>query len=152
MFATGTKERRAETARLRRKANPERARAAERRWRETHTEAVRAKSLRRKAEHPGESTASWARWQRSHPEAVRTVHGRRPNGPSLRWLLYKRPDLLPICAIGGGEATQADHLWPVSLGGPNKDLKNLRPICTRHNLMRGPARKTDRQLQEVPCS
>jgi 5-methylcytosine-specific restriction endonuclease McrA len=66
---------------------------------------------------------------RSHPD---TARWRR-----IRKIVLER-DHRECCYYGcGREATQVDHIHPVSLGGDYYALDNLRAICAHHNASRG---------------
>ncbi len=143
-------------------------------WRKTHQERVRELSARWQREHPERSrelarlrgrryirahpelrsirVEKHRQWLAAHPEKSTEYRLRYPWVPGLKWLLKQRPELKPICTIGGGLATHADHIRPVSRGGSIRDPMNLRPLCARHNIMRGPARMTDRELRAFPCA
>lgn len=41
-----------------------------------------------------------------------------------------------ICALCGGEADEADHIWPRNLGGTD-DLSNLQAVCRTCNARKG---------------
>lgn len=45
----------------------------------------------------------------------------------------------PVCVVCGGEATEVDHIIPLSAGGDD-DWRNLQPLCKRCH-----SRKTRRQ-------
>jgi 5-methylcytosine-specific restriction endonuclease McrA len=63
----------------------------------------------------------------------------------LRQIVLER-DHRECCYIGcGREATQVDHIHPVSLGGDYYALDNLRAICAHHNASRGNGTRTKAQ-------
>ena len=66
--------------------------------------------------------------------------GTHPNNARwkrLRQLVLER-DHRECCFVGcGQEATQVDHIHPVSLGGEYYAMDNLRAICAYHNASRG---------------
>jgi len=145
-----------ESMRLWRVRHQVESRAKARRWRIAHPQLTRVIARRtylRNKERVAEQTRRWrvanrTKWlEQKHLRYMKVGHA-----SSVRWLRRMRPDLPFICAIGGGPADHADHLWPVSLGGPADDPMNLRYLCARHNTMRGAARRTDRELREIPCS
>lgn len=137
------------------KANPEKVREISTRWARANPEKIRNARLRRYKAHPEKHREAVHRWVHAHHEWKLARDRRRGKQHSLRWLLRKVPGLEPICAIGGGLATQADHIIPRSSGGTNKAV-NLRPICRFHNRMRGPTwwhpiPLTDEELRAFPC-
>ncbi|MGI0067911.1 MAG: HNH endonuclease [Thermoplasmata archaeon] len=148
-------------ARRWRRENRERTRAYNRRYRQTHPGWNAAIMRRHYRDNPAASVENAVAWARAHPERKRETRKRwrqahpewvasRTRRLTLPWLLRKCPDLQPICAIGGGVAHHADHIIPKSRGGSDSP-SNLRPLCRRHNLMRGPGRLSDLQLQHTPC-
>jgi len=63
----------------------------------------------------------------------------------IRQIVLER-DHRECCYIGcGREATQVDHIQPVSLGGDYYALDNLRAICAHHNASRGNGTRRSRQ-------
>ena len=63
----------------------------------------------------------------------------------VRKIVMER-DHRECCYIGcGEEATQVDHIVPVSLGGDYYALDNLRAICAHHNASRGNGTRRRRQ-------
>ena len=124
--------------------------AGARRWRLSHPEASREHSRRWRFAHPRAESERHRRWAHLNPGKVRERNRKRGTRPTLRWLLRKVPGLRAVCMIGGGTAEHADHIVPVAKGGSD-DPSNPRPLCARHNTMRGPARLTDDELRRTPC-
>jgi hypothetical protein len=132
--------------------HPEVIRAASRKWHAANPEKARAARHAWYNANKARVQATNREWRKKHPDAYRAKRKRRGRPMKLKWLLRKRPELKAICVIGGGIAKHADHIQPVSHGGQRKDPANMRPLCARHNLMRGAARFTDSELAKVPCS
>jgi hypothetical protein len=148
-----------ESMRKWREANPEKSRGKARKWRIANPEKARAIHHRAYLANKERWTQRQRKWRMDNRskwlEQKRSRYLRLGHTSSLRWLRRMRPELPYCCAIGGGPAEHADHLWPLSFGGPPDDPSNLRYLCARHNTMRGPHRGvliTDRQLRAVPCS
>jgi hypothetical protein len=139
--------------------NPEKSREKAKRWRLENPLKARDIHRRNYLANKQRWVERQRRWRIVNRdrwlELKRARYAKLGHTSSLQWLRRHRPEIPIVCAIGGGPAEHADHVWPLSLGGPASEPMNLRYLCTRHNTMRGPhsgVLLSDIELRQVPCS
>jgi hypothetical protein len=115
-------------------ANPDRARARNRRWSERHRERTRAKAKAWRLANPEK-----ARNLRRAVKAMRRARQRGAPGSTTRRQLQARWDFYGgKCWLCGAEANTVDHLIALARGGSNWPA-NLRPACLTCNVRKGAA-------------
>lgn len=120
------------------KRNPEKARAAMRRWRQNHRDEHAARTRARYARDP----RAFQRMVDASPNraAVRraAAHRRRdavrghPSFTAAEWLVLLADHAGRCAYCGGAGPLQADHRVPLARGGTN-DIGNILPACRSCN-------------------
>jgi len=148
------KEQALEVSRRYRANNPEKVRAAVRKWQRENPEGA----YRYRTENPEKVRENYVKWCAEHPENLRIIQHRRrarklgAAGTCSAEQLRARANLhggrCYICALQNKLTPYEaiDHVIPLAKGGSNWP-SNLRPICNRHNQQKG--MKSLREFLEV---
>jgi 5-methylcytosine-specific restriction endonuclease McrA len=126
------------------KRNPEKARAAMRRWRKAHPEKHNADSRAYYARHRDEALVQSAAYHRAHPEIRKASDSRRRLWKIGTGASYTAAEWLALVGSYGGRCgychqplpLHADHRVPLSRGGSNT-IDNIIPACARCNTRKG---------------
>lgn len=136
-------------------ANPEKVAAGKRRWEKANPDKVRARRLAWKHANPEtnrEYARAWAAanvernrgrasaWQKNNPGRVRAnrdARRSRKRGGGDRYTAAEWRQAVEACGgrcfyCGAAEATTADHIVPLALGGSNA-IGNIAPACPTCN-------------------
>jgi 5-methylcytosine-specific restriction endonuclease McrA len=113
-------------------------------WRKANPDRVLALGAKFRADHPDRVKASSSKWAKAHPErACAYEHNRRTklwgaggSHTAEAWVALKKKLGNCCLACGATKRIECDHIWPVSLSGPN-DLANLQPLCCSCNRSKG---------------
>jgi len=154
------KERKRETSRKWKAANPERVREADRkryianpdkileknrRWRANNPEKVRERNLNYVASHRERERERVRQWQKDNPEKIAAIQNKRRALKAGNGGSYTNAEWVALCAkfnnrcIGPGPhhgPLCADHVVPIKHGGTS-NISNIQPLCKTCNLRKG---------------
>lgn len=149
-------------ARLWRLAHPQRSRETQRLWQSGHRSQINARARAWRAAHPSLARARKRRYNSTHPGVVRgwtrRYRARKLSAPgggftgSQFAVLCEQYGNLCVCC-GGQKTLHADHVIPLSLGGPDT-ISNIQPLCKKCNSKKG-IQTIDYRLQsrgEIRCA
>jgi 5-methylcytosine-specific restriction endonuclease McrA len=121
--------------------NPDKARAAMRRWRERHPDERKAEKRAYYARHQERLNAEQKEYLRLHPEVRQTsweLRRARVINASGSYTTREWRELLEFCGhrcayCAAGGPLQVDHATPLFRGGCNY-IENIRPACRSCNM------------------